>query len=105
MDDWKLQPARDLGLSFHRIRLKSAAREDGLVPDHHALRVVVAGALCQFAVWHRPHDSTRENLPQDVSVYPRWRTTRAIWMPLILTTLPWWLRAGTCPLAAGDVFC
>ncbi len=102
MDDWELRPARDHGLSF-RERLGSVAREDGLVPT--VVRSVSWWALrCHFALWHRLAVYGRENLPRSFPFVLVANHASHLDALILTAALPWWLRAGTCPLAAGDVF-
>lgn len=102
MDDWELRPARDHGLSFAE-RLRSAAREDGFVPT--IVRSVSWWVLrCQFALWNRLTVHGRENLPQSFPFILVANHTSHLDALVLTAALPWWLRAGTSPLAAGDVF-
>jgi len=102
VDDWELRPARDLGLSY-RERLRSAAREDGLVPT-----VARFGwwwlLRCQFALLHRLTIHGRENLPKSFPFVLVANHASHMDALILTAALPWWLRAGTSPLAAGDVF-
>jgi 1-acyl-sn-glycerol-3-phosphate acyltransferase len=102
VDDWDLRPARDHGLSF-RERLRSAAREDGLVPT--SMRYAWWWlARCQFSLWHRLAIHRRENLPRSFPFIVVANHASHLDALILTAALPWWLRAGTCPLAAGDVF-
>jgi 1-acyl-sn-glycerol-3-phosphate acyltransferase len=102
VDDWDLRPARDLGVPW-RERLRSAAREDGLVPM--AVRSAWWWLLrCQFAVWNRLAVRGRENLPRSFPFVLVANHTSHLDALVLTAALPWWLRAGTAPLAAGDVF-
>lgn len=102
MDDWELRPARDHGLSF-RERLRSSAREDGLVPTgvRHAWWWLLR---CQLALWHRLRVHNREHLPRTFPFVLVANHSSHLDALVLAAALPWWLRAGTCPLAAGDVF-
>jgi 1-acyl-sn-glycerol-3-phosphate acyltransferase len=102
VDDWDLRPARDFGVPW-RERLRSAAREDGFVPT------VVRSASwwlvrCQFALWNRLRVHGRENLPRSFPFILVANHASHLDALVLTAVLPWWLRAGTSPLAAGDVF-
>src|SRR5580704_7648970 len=101
MDDWELHPARDHGLSI-RDRQRSFAREDGFVGTsvRHAWWWLVR---CQLAMWHRLTISGRENLPGAFPFVLVANHTSHLDSLALTASLPWWLRAETCPLAAGDV--
>lgn len=102
MDDWELRPARDFGLTF-RERLLAIGREDGFVEV--ALRSAWWWALrCQFAVWNRLTIHRPENLPRCFPFILVANHTSHLDALVLTASLPWWLRPGTCPLAAGDVF-
>jgi 1-acyl-sn-glycerol-3-phosphate acyltransferase len=102
VDDWELRPARDHGLSFLE-RLRSVSREDGLPAAgiRHAWWWLVR---CHLAVWHRLTVHHPENLPRTFPFVLIANHSSHLDALVLTAALPWHLRAGTCPLAAGDVF-
>lgn len=102
MDDWELRPAGAHGLPF-RERLRSAAREDGLA-GFAARQAWWWLARCQLAVWHRLAVTGREHLPRAFPFVLVANHTSHLDALVLTAALPWRVRAGTCPLAAGDVF-
>lgn len=102
MDDWELRPARDFGVPWQE-RLRSAAREDGFVPT--VVRSVSWWLVrCQFALWNRLRVYGRKNLPQSFPFILVSNHASHLDALVLTAVLPWWLRGGTSPLAAGDVF-
>ncbi len=97
-----MRPAHDHGLSFQE-RLRSTSREDGFIPTgiRQAWWWVVH---CQLAIWHRLKIEQPENLPRTFPFVLVANHSSHLDALVMTAALPWWLRAGTCPLAAGDVF-
>jgi 1-acyl-sn-glycerol-3-phosphate acyltransferase len=97
-----MQPARDHGLSLLE-RLRSVVREDGLCTTgvRHAWWWLVR---CHLALWHRLTVYKSENLPTSFPFVVVANHTSHLDSLVLTAALPWHLRAGTCPLAAGDVF-
>ena len=97
-----MRPARDHGLSF-RERLRSVARESGLVTT--GIRQAWWWLIrCHFAVWNRLTIHHADNLPRTFPFVLVANHSSHLDALVLTAALPWWLRAGTCPLAAGDVF-
>ena len=102
MDDWRLQPARDLELAGAD-RHRSYQRESGLVAN-----------VARFAWWsmiraslkllHRLKIHGRENLPQSPSFVLVANHASHLDALVLGATLPLSLRDQLFPLAAGDVF-
>lgn len=102
MDDWKLQPARDLDLPLSK-RLKSERREGGLIDT---LAQISARTLIRIylKLWHRVEFIGRENLPQSGPFVLSANHSSHLDSVVMAAMLPWRLRKNTFPLAAGDVF-
>lgn len=102
MDDWTLQPARDLELAGAD-RHRSYQRESGLVAN-----------VARFAWWsmmraslkllHRLEVHGRENLPESPSFVLVANHASHLDAMVLGATLPLNLRDQLFPLAAGDVF-
>ena len=102
MDDWRLQPARDLELAGAD-RHRSYQRESGLVAN-----------VARFAWWsmiraslkllHRLEIHGRENLPGSPSFVLVANHASHLDALVLGATLPLRLRDQLFPLAAGDVF-
>ena len=102
MDDWRLQPARDLELAGAD-RHRSYQRESGLVAN-----------VARFAWWsmiraslkllHRLEVHGRENLPESPSFVLVANHASHLDAMVLGATLPLGLRDQLFPLAAGDVF-
>jgi 1-acyl-sn-glycerol-3-phosphate acyltransferase len=102
MDDWKYEPARDLGMSFCR-RWRSLSRETGL-----------AGAVMQFgavslvkaylAVYHRFRIVGRENLPHAASYIMAANHASHLDAMCLSAAVPIQRRPSVMPIAAGDLF-
>ncbi len=102
MNDWKLEPARDHGLSPTE-RFRSYKRESGLV-----------STISRFMWWsmvrtslkllHRLEVHGRENLPADPSFMLVANHASHLDALVLGAVLPLRLRDQLFPLAAGDVF-
>ncbi len=102
MDDWKLEPARDLNLPLAK-RLKSERREGGLIDT---LAQISARTLVRvyLKVWHRVSHKGLENLPSRGPFVLSANHASHLDAVVLAAMLPWKLRKHTFPLAAGDVF-
>jgi 1-acyl-sn-glycerol-3-phosphate acyltransferase len=102
VDDWKMQPARDHGLSFLE-RLRSVVREDGLYTTgiRHAWWWMVR---CHMALWHRLTIHKPEHLPTAFPFVVVANHSSHLDSLVLTAALPWHLRSRTSSLAAGDVF-
>jgi 1-acyl-sn-glycerol-3-phosphate acyltransferase len=102
MDDWKLQPARDLDLPI-RARWRSARRESGLIE-----------ALAQSAWWplvraylavaHRLTIDGREHLPASPPFILVANHASHLDAICLAAALPFRIRVRVFPVAAGDTF-
>jgi len=102
MDDWKLEPARDLGLTECE-RFRSHLRESGLVES--ALRYLWWSSLgCLFRVWNRLTVSGREHLPKEPPFLLIANHASHLDALVLATLLPLRYRDQLFPLAARDVF-
>jgi 1-acyl-sn-glycerol-3-phosphate acyltransferase len=102
MDDWKLQPARDLGLPLQD-RARSLRREEGLGEAllHRAWWMLIGGYLRSY---HRLRIVGREHLPQQppfVLVANHGSHLDAL---ALAAMLPARLRHCVFPIAAGETF-
>jgi 1-acyl-sn-glycerol-3-phosphate acyltransferase len=102
MEDWKLEPARDLNLPLGK-RLRSEKREGGLVGT---LAQISARTLVRIylKLWHRVEHKGLENLPQQGPFVLSANHCSHLDSVVMAAMLPWRLRKNTFPLAAGDVF-
>jgi|SRR5579864_2491678 len=102
MDDWKFQPARDLGLSPSD-RLKSLKRESGLLDTllHHLWWGFVRLYL---KIYHRFTVRGRENLPMEAPFILVANHASHLDVLALAGSCPVRLRDRIFPIAAGDVF-
>lgn len=102
MEEWKLQPARDLGLTLGQ-RWKSLQRESGLVMTglHLAWWSLVKGYM---AVWHRLGVHGREHIPAEPPFVMVANHESHLDAFVLASPLPWRLRDRIFPIAAGDTF-
>jgi 1-acyl-sn-glycerol-3-phosphate acyltransferase len=102
VDDWNLQPARDLQLSLGQ-RLRSFQRENGLIQTlfHQAWWNMVRGYL---SVGHRLTIQGRENIPAEPPFILVANHASHLDALVLAAPLPWRLRDRIFPIAAGDVF-
>lgn len=102
MEDWKLEPAHDLGLPLEE-RARSLHRETGLVSGSlHLFWWIVLRAY--FRVWHRLEVRGRENIPlrpQFICVANHSSHLDAL---ALACALPGRWRDCVFPIAAGDTF-
>jgi 1-acyl-sn-glycerol-3-phosphate acyltransferase len=102
VQDWKLEPARDLGLPLKE-RLRSQRREAGLVETaaHLLWWGLVRGYL---AVGHRLRVIGLENLPAEPPFVLAANHESHLDALVLAAPLPWRLRDRIFPIAAGDTF-
>jgi 1-acyl-sn-glycerol-3-phosphate acyltransferase len=102
MDDWKYQPAGDLGLKPEE-SLRSLKRETGLVGTltQSAWRAAVRAYLHGY---HRLRVEGREHLPARAPFIMVANHSSHLDAITLATALPWRLRQSVFPIAAGDVF-
>ena len=102
MDEWKLQPARDLGLSLGE-RWRSLRRESGLI---ETAAHVLAWTIVQpyLAVCHRLAIHGREHLPAEPPFVLVANHASHLDALVLASSLPWWMRDRVFPIAAGDTF-
>ena len=102
MDEWKIQPARDLGLSPTK-RLRSLQRESGLAQS--ALHQLWWAAVrCHLAVWHRPEIHGRIHLPSHPPFVLVANHSSHLDTFVLSSILSWRWRDRIFPIAAGDTF-
>src|SRR5215212_7096084 len=102
MDEWKLEPARDLGLGGLE-RSQSLQRESGLVESVTRL-VVWSGLRAAFRLWHRFHVEGREHLPATPSFVLAANHASHLDALMLGAAMPLSWRDHVYPIAAGDVF-
>ena len=102
MDDWTLQPARDLELAGAD-RYRSYQRESGLVSNMARL-VWWSMMRASLKLLHRLEGHGRENLPESPSFVLVANHASHLDALVLGATLPLALRDQLFPLAAGDVF-
>jgi 1-acyl-sn-glycerol-3-phosphate acyltransferase len=102
MDDWKIEPARDLGLT-HAERVKSLRREGGLLETvvHVAWWTMVRAYL---AVGHRLRVVNAERLPAAPPFILVANHSSHLDALSLMAPLSWRVRERTYPIAAGDTF-
>src|SRR2546423_1144054 len=102
MENWKLEPARDLGLPPGQ-RLRSLRRESGLVETaaHVAWWALVRGYL---AACHRLVIEGRHHLPEKPPFVLVANHASHFDALVLASPFPWRLRDRVFPIAAGDVF-
>lgn len=102
MEDWKLEPARDLGLPLNE-RARSLRRESGLVESglHFAWWLVLRA---YFRVWHRLEVHGRENLPIQPPFICVANHSSHLDALALACALPGHWRDRVFPIAAGDTF-
>lgn len=102
MEDWKLEPARDLGLPIGT-RLRSLRRESGLLESAARLGwwTMVRAYL---AVSHRFTIQGREQIPSTPPFVLVANHVSHLDALVLAAPLPWRLRDRIFPIAAGDVF-
>ncbi len=102
MQPWKLQPARDHGLSLVD-SFRSLHRENGLVAAgfHFAWWSAVRGYL---KAWHRLHIHGRDHVPLQPPFILIANHTSHLDSLVLAAAVPWHLHDRLFPIAAGDVF-
>ncbi len=102
MEDWKLEPAHDLGLPMTE-RLRSLRRESGLVETigHHGFWASVRAYLKS---WHRLRIEGRENLPAEGPFVLAANHSSHLDALVLASCVPARLRDNVFPIAAGDTF-
>jgi 1-acyl-sn-glycerol-3-phosphate acyltransferase len=102
VEDWKLEPARDLGLPL-REALQSHRRESGLLTTagHHLWWGLVRGYL---RLYHRLAVEGRENLPAEPPFVLVANHVSHLDALVLGAPLPARLRDRVFPVAAGDTF-
>ena len=102
MDEWKIQPARDLGLPLGK-RLQSVHRESGLVPwlVHLGCWSMVNAGLRLF---NQLRIEGREFIPADRSFVLAANHSSHLDALVLAACLPMRMRASVYPIAAGDTF-
>src|SRR6266852_414640 len=102
MDEWNLQPARDLGLPPGQ-RFRSFQRESGLVQTafHQTWWWLVRGYL---SVGHRLKIIGREHIPTQPPFILLANHSSHLDALVLAAPLPWRMRDQIFPIAAGDVF-
>ncbi|MBI2948722.1 MAG: 1-acyl-sn-glycerol-3-phosphate acyltransferase [Verrucomicrobia bacterium] len=102
MNNWKLDPAHDLGLPLKE-RARSLRREDGLLETllHATWWSFVRGYL---AVYHRLEIVGRENIPAEPPFVLVANHSSHLDALALAAALPARLRLRVFPIAAGDTF-
>ena len=102
MDEWKLEPAHDLGLSF-RERLRSLRRESGLL---EAATHLIWWELIRdyLGIYHRLEVRGREHLPAKLPFILVANHASHLDALALAASLPPRLRDHVFPIAAGDAF-
>jgi 1-acyl-sn-glycerol-3-phosphate acyltransferase len=102
VDDWKLEPARDMGLGGLE-RARSLRRESGLVES--VGRLLVWGCLhTGFRLYNRMEIHGREHLPAAAPFVFAANHASHLDALVLASVLPVSLRDHVSPIAAGDVF-
>ncbi len=102
MKDWKLEPARDLGMPMNE-RARSLRRESGLVESGmHFLWWLALRTYLK--VWHRLEIRGRENLPSGPPFACVANHTSHLDAMALAGALPGRWRDRIYPIAAGDTF-
>jgi 1-acyl-sn-glycerol-3-phosphate acyltransferase len=102
MEEWKLEPARDIGLPLNE-RLRSVRREQGLVDWSMHLMSLSAFRIA-LAVLHHLKIEGRENLPAAGPFVLVSNHSSHLDALVLTSALPWKLRPHVFPIAAGDTF-
>ena len=102
MSDWKMDPARDLGMPPTE-RARSLQRENGLISTgfHLAWWTMVRSYL---GVWHRLTISGQEHIPAKPPFVLIANHASHLDALVLAAPLPWRQRDRIFPIAAGDVF-
>lgn len=102
MDEWKYEPARDLGQPFEE-RVRSLRRESGL--GQTLLHILWwAVVRCYLKVFHRCTVKGRENLPPKPPFILVANHASHLDVLALAALCPYRLRDRVFPIAAGDTF-
>ncbi len=102
MEEWKLEPARDLGVPLAK-RPLDLRRESGLL-ESGAHLAWSAALRVHFALWHRIRIEGREHLPAEPPYVVAANHGSHLDALALASALPWRMNDRVFPLAAGDVF-
>jgi 1-acyl-sn-glycerol-3-phosphate acyltransferase len=102
MEEWKLEPARDLGVPLAK-RPLDLRRESGLL-ETGAHFAWYAWLRVQLGLWHRLRVEGREHLPAEPPFVLAANHSSHLDSLALGCSLPWRLQDRVFPLAAGDVF-
>ncbi len=102
MEQWKLEPARDHGLTLRK-RLQSVHRESGSIPWLIHLAWWSTLHAC-FRLFHRLVIEGREFIPAKGSFILASNHCSHLDALILASCLPLRLRASVYPIAAGDTF-
>jgi 1-acyl-sn-glycerol-3-phosphate acyltransferase len=102
VDDWKLEPARDLGMPLGK-RLKSLRRESGLIASagHQIWWSLVRASM---KVYHRLEVRGKASIPRAPPFILVANHESHLDALVLASALPWRLRDRVFPIAAGDTF-
>lgn len=102
MDDWKLEPAHDIGLSL-RQRAADLRREAGLLET--AAHLCWWGFVRAFlSLYHRLRVEHPERIPRDPPFVIVANHCSHLDALVLASPLPWRIRDRIFPIAAGDAF-
>jgi 1-acyl-sn-glycerol-3-phosphate acyltransferase len=102
VQEWKLEPARDLGMPLGQ-RLRSYVRECGLIETAaHLVWWSLVRTYMRLA--HRLTVDGRENIPRKAPFVMVANHSSHLDALVLACRLPWYLRDRVFPVAAGDVF-
>jgi 1-acyl-sn-glycerol-3-phosphate acyltransferase len=102
VQEWKLEPARDLGLPLGK-GLRSLERENGLV--FTGLHLVWWSLVRAYmTVWHRLTICGQDHIPKEPPFVLVANHSSHLDALVLACPLPWRLRDRVFPIAAGDVF-
>ena len=102
MDDWKFDPAHDLGLPLNE-RFKSLRRESGLIGTMFHI-LWWSFIRCYLKVYHRLTVVGRENLPKEAPFILVANHASHLDVLALAAPCPTRLRDRLFPIAAGDTF-
>jgi 1-acyl-sn-glycerol-3-phosphate acyltransferase len=102
VEEWRLEPARDLGVPLAR-RPLDLRRENGLL-ESSAHLAWAAALRVYFALWHRLRVEGRHHLPAEPPFVLAASHGSHLDAPALACSIPWRLQDRVFPLAAGDAF-